>query len=309
MADLTPAYRHEDQPRRPDAALAGFAARRHAVATTAELNALGLTRSAIARRVASGRLHRWHRGVFAIGHTNLTPKGRWLAAVLACGTRAVLSHRSAGALWGFWPGASGRIEVTVPGGGRPGPAEVRVHRTRRLTDRDMTELDGIPVTSVARTLVDLAEVLNPRQLKRAVHEADVADLLDVDAVWSAAARVSGRRHAKRLLRILGRSTAPTSNELERRFLELCEIAELPRPQVNVPLRGFIVDFFWPDVRLVVETDGAHVHNTRQKFEDDRRRDAELTAAGFRVVRVTWRQMTDDPAAVVAVLRRLLGQGG
>ena len=291
-----------------DLAIAAFAMRRHAVASTRELRALGLTRSGIARRVASGRLHRWHRGVFAIGHANPTTHGRWRAAVLACGERAVLRHRSGGSLWGFWSGAAGRIEVTVPGGGRPGPREVHVHRTRRLTDDDVTEHEGIPVTTVARTLVDLAEVLGPRQLRRAVHEADVLRLLDADAVWAAAARVSGRRRSKRLLRLLG-GPPPKGNELERRFLELCELAGLPRPEHNVLVGVFEVDFIWRDARLVVETDGARVHDTRQKFEDDRRRDAELTAAGYRVVRFTWRQITEEPAVVIAVLRRLIGEGG
>jgi REase_MTES_1575/Transcriptional regulator, AbiEi antitoxin len=292
-----------------DLAVAAFAARRHAVASTAELRELGLSRSGISRRVASGRLHPWHRGVFAIGHANPTPHGRWLAAVLACGGKAVLSHRSAAALWGVRPGVSGRIEVTVPGGGRPGPAEVHVHRTRCLTEDDRTIHDEIPVTSLARTLVDLAEVLPHRALKRAIHEAEVLRLLDVDAVWAAAARVSGRRRVRRLLRLLGTPAPPTRSELERRFLDLCQIAGLPRPEINVLVEGFEVDFLWRDAKLIVETDGAAVHHTRTAFERDRRRDAELTAAGYRVVRITWRQLTEDPAAVIAILRRLLTARG
>lgn len=277
--------------------------------TSAQLIALGVSESGIRRRVARGWLHRIHLGVYAVGHTALSGEARWLAAVLACGDCAVLSHRSAGALWGLRPVPGGRIEVTVPGGGRPGPRSVQVHRTRCLTDEDVTERDDIPVTSAARTLIDLAEVLGPRQLKYAVNEAEVRELLDVEAVWRAAARVSGRRRIKRLIRLLGISAPPTRSVLERRFFELCEVAGLPRPQVNAPLHGFMVDFLWPDARLVVETDGSKVHNTRAKFEDDRARDAELTAAGYRVVRFTWRQVTEDPAAVIAVLRRLLDVSG
>lgn len=277
--------------------------------TSVELLALGVSESGIRRRVARGWLHRIHPGVYAVGHTSLSGDAHWLAAVLACGPRAVLSHRSAAALWGLRPIPAGRIEVTVPGGGRPGPKPVNVHRTRCLTDEDVTEHEEIPVTTVARTLVDLAEVLGPRQLRYAVNEAEVRQCLDIDAVWRAAARVSGRRRLKRLIRLLGISAPPTRSVLERRFFELCEAAALPMPQVNVALHGFMVDFFWPDARLVVETDGVKVHDTRTKFEDDRARDAELTAAGYRVVRFTWRQITEDPAAVIAILRRLLGLGG
>jgi hypothetical protein len=309
VADLTAGYRRSDQPPSPDRAVAAFASRRKGLVTTAELLALGVSESGISRRVARGWLHRIHPGVYAVGHTSLSGEALWLAAVLACGDRAVLSHRSAGAHLGLRPVPGGRIEVTVPGGGRPGPTSVHVHRTRCLTDEDVTERDGIPVTSAARTLVDLAEVLGPRQLKYAVNQAEVLELLDVEAVWRAAARVSGRPRLKRLIRLLGLSSPPTRSVLEERFFELCEIGGLPLPQVNAPLGRFMVDFFWPDVRLVVETDGVRVHNTRVKFEEDRARDAELTAAGFRVVRFTWQQITEDPAAVIAVLRRLLGRSG
>ena len=277
--------------------------------TTAQLLALGVTESGIRRRVARGWLHRIHPGVYAVGHTCLSGDARWLAAVLACGERAMLSHRPAAALWGIRPVPSGRIEVTVPGGGRPGPRSVQVHRTRCLGEEDVTDRRGIPVTSVARTLIDLAEVLGPRQLKTAVNEAEVREILDEDAVWRAAARVSGRRRLPRLIRLLGMSSPPTRSVLERRFLELCDIAGIPAPQVNVPLYGFLADFFWPEAKLVVETDGRRTHGTTAKFESDRRRDAELTAAGYRVVRFTWRQIVEDPAAVVRLLRRLLGLSG
>ena len=289
--------------------MAAFASRRKGLATTAQLLALGVSESGIRRRVTRGWLHRVHPGVYAVGHTFLSGEARWLAAVLACGERAVLSHRSAAALWGIRPVPGGRIEVTVPGGGRPGPRPVHVHRTRCLADEDVTARDDIPVTSVARTLVDLSEVLGPRQLRYAVNEAEVRELLDVDAVWRAAARVSGRRRLTRLIRLLGISSPPVRSVLERRFLELCAAGAIPAPQVDVPLHGFLVDFFWPGAKLIVETDGARVHSTRATFEADRRRDAELTAAGYRVVRFTWRQVTEDPAAVVRVLRRLLGVGG
>ena len=304
MAIDPPAYRHERCPP-PDVAIAAHVARRHGVASTAELLTFGLTRSGIARRAAAGRLHRTYDGVWAVGHPTLTSRGTWLAAVLACGDRAALFCRSAAALWGVRTTARRNVEVVTPRRGlrdRPG---IDLHRTRVLTPDDVTIVDEIPVTTVARTLCDLAEVLDARGLQRAVHEAEVLRLLDTEAVERTAARLNGRRGLKALLQAIRVEAPPTRSELERRFLELCADAGLPRPHVNTTVCGYEVDVAWPHARLAVETDGAAVHRTRRAFEQDRRRDFDRTVAGWRVVRVTWRRIRDEPHAVAAGLRALL----
>lgn len=290
--------------------MAALARQQYGVVSAAQLRAAGLTEAAVRRRVASGRLHRIHRGVYAVGHSGLTRRARQLAAVLACGPDAVLSHRSAGELWGIAREGSS-VEITAPRSRGP-RCDMTVHRSRQLAHAERSVIDAIPVTSLARTLLDLADVLDEGRLAKAVHEAEVRRLFDLDAVLRSLDRVPGRAGRHRLRRVLsdyGDGPALTRSEAERMFLELCARHMLPMPSVNVPVLGFEVDFLWPDARLAVEIDGALVHQTRRAFEGDRRRDRALAASGIQVVRVTWRDLTDAPVALASEVRAILARRG
>jgi very-short-patch-repair endonuclease len=288
-----------------DARIAEAAEERHGVLTTAELTALGLTRDQRLRRARVGRLHELYPSVYAVGHTLLPAHGRWRAAVLACGPQAVLSHRSAAAFWGIRSTARRNVDVTTPQRGRKPRAGIDLHRVRRLDRADVTERDHIRVTTVARTLVDLADLLDDRGLERALHESEIARVLDVADVLEALGRANGRRGAQRLLALLDDATPPTQSELERRFFELCRTAGLPLPLTQVPIGPYVVDFYWPEQRLVVETDGAAVHHTRRAFERDRVKIADLAVLGLTVVPITWRRATSAPAEVANTLGALL----
>jgi very-short-patch-repair endonuclease len=290
-----------------EAAIAALAARQYGVVARWQLLELGLTSRAISYRLTVGRLHLVHRGVYAVGHKRISGRGRWMAAVLACGPGSALSHRSGAALWGFLGAASPRIDVTTPRRGGRSIAGVRRHRARRLPPEDTTMVDGIPVTTVARTLFDLAEVLDLSRLERAFEAAERAELLDMRAVLLTAERNPGRRAHKQLHALLPSLTspAPTRSELERLFNRLCRLADLPLPQVNVLVKSFEVDAFWPAPRLIVEVDSWEFHKTRAAFERDRARDAQLMLAGYRVIRVTYLQLRDQPKRVAETLRTLL----
>jgi very-short-patch-repair endonuclease len=231
-----------------------------------------------------------------------------MAAVLACGDHAFLSHRSAAALWGIARGASARVDVTAPIGrrGRPG---IALHRFRGLHPDDEAEREGIPVTSVARTLLDLAEVVDSRRLGRAVEEAERLGLFDLRAIERVCER-NGGRHGLRPLLAVVRSLQPapeTRSELERGFVDLCRRAQLPTPAVNALVAGYEVDAVWWDYGLAVELDGYAFHRTRAAFERDRTRDAALMLAGYRVLRITARRLEDDPDSVAETIRRLIGR--
>jgi very-short-patch-repair endonuclease len=278
-----------------------LAARRHGVATTADLVAAGLGRGAIARRVADGRLRPLHRGVFLVGPL-IGPRTREMAATLACGETAVVSHHAAAAIWGFRPAWHGPIDVTTTRQLRPRQG-IRVHRARRLDPRDKTERDGIPLTTPARTLLDLAAHLDHRALERAVEEAEIRHLTTRSELASLNARSSGRNGARALDGAIKSAHEPklTRSEAERRFLDLIRAARLPPPETNVRIAGYEVDFVWRAQQLVVEVDGFTYHGTREAFERDRRKDADLQAAGMRTMRVTYRQIADEPEALVANL--------
>ena len=281
----------------PDLAISALAGRQHGVVTRAQLAALGAGRCAIERRVASGRLHRVHKGVYAVGHTALPRNGTLIAAVLACGEGALLSHRSAAELWRIGPRAA-YIDVTVPG--RRRPPGIVVHECA-LRDGDRTALHGIPVTTPARTIIDLADVLTRRGLERRIDEAEYLrlDLTGLEPL-------PGRRGAGTLARLLAEHSAGstrTRSDLEEIFLHLCETHHLTQPRTNERVGGHEVDFVWPGPRLIVEVDGAAAHRTRKGFEEDRARDAELTAAGYRVMRFTHRRLRREPEAVADQLRR------
>lgn len=289
-----------------DRAAVELATAQHGIVSRRQLLRLGFSASRIDRWVALGRLHRAHAGVYALGHPLLSVRGRQLAAVLACGERAVLSHRSAAALWGLLQPAPGPIDVTVPGRSRKrGGISVRV--TRSLDRTEIGVREGVPCTTPARTLVDLAAVAGERELLRALEQSVVLRILDRAALTTALEGSRGRRGAGALRRLLARLTEPPAlrSELERRFLELVRGASLPVPVANGIVNGFEVDFHWPAHRLVVETDGRAFHGNAIAFDRDRRRDLALERAGWRVLRLGWRQVVEEPRSVGTALASLL----
>ena len=287
--------------------MADLAARQHGVVARWQLIVLGFSPAAIDRRIASGRFHIFHRGVYAVGHTILTAKGRWLAAVLACGPGALLSHRSAAALWDILATSRSRIDVVRPHGrglARPG---ITIHHARGLTDRDRAFIDAIPVTALPRTLLDLAEVLSPHQLELAVEAAERRRLLDMRAIEELLERSNGRRGAKalRVALSLPSGTLEARSPLERRFVAFCRAHGLPRPQLNVMVAGYEADAFFPSQRLVVELDSVEFHHTRAAFERDRSKDIALQLAGYRVLRVTDLRLTSEPDRLATELHFVL----
>lgn len=293
-----------------DRAIAELAAHQHGVASCRQLLALGLTARQIGAWADRGRLHRVHGGVYAVGHAAIGPRGRWLAAVLRGGPGAVLSHRSAGVLWGVVSQCAGPIEVTVRSGKAP-PAGVRFHRLPLAVD-ERDSVDGIPVTGPGRTLCDLASVLGRPAVARALREAEIQRLGGLLSMSDVLARYPCRRGSATARAVLADQAEPfgvTRDDFEADVLALIEAAGLPRPRVNPVLRigdGTVEpDFAWDDARVLVELDGREVHLTPQAFERDRARDRMLQARGWRTVRVTWRQARFDARAVVADLRRLV----
>jgi very-short-patch-repair endonuclease len=293
-----------------DRALTRLAGAQHGIVSRRQLLDAGFSAKEITDRLARGALHSLHRGVYAVGHPVLTAQGSWLAAVLAYGPDAVLSHRSAAALWDLRPTAQTAIDVIAPRG-RHRRRGINLHLTRCLVPEQRTESKGIPCTTVARTLVDLGSVGDDTGVERAWRRAEMLGLLDVGAVHDALGTGHGRRGASVVRGLLDEQGADaiTRSELEERFLVLCRDAGLPRPAVNTRLEAngatYEVDFLWRTQRLVAETDGWGPHRTRDAFESDRRRDAALLVAGLRVVRFTWRKVTVEPDSVADTLRALL----
>ena len=277
----------------------------------AQLQLHGLTPSGVRERVAAGRLTRLHRGVYAVGHGRLTLRGYWMAAVLAYGPTAVLSHRSAAALHGIRSTNRRNVDITLPSPSarrRPG---IDVHRSTSLEPKDVMTVDSIPCTALARTLLDLAEVVDRRGVKRAVDQAEVLRIFDLRATDDVLSRASGRRGAAVLAQVLAEYDGPTltDQELEERFLLLCLDACLPMPEVNAWITlddgtAYKADFLWRAERLIVETDGWGSHGTRTAFEDDRRRDRRLKLAGWDVIRFTWRDIEREPDEVTTTLAAL-----
>jgi very-short-patch-repair endonuclease len=287
-----------------DRAAIELAARFHSVATSGQLAAVGLSRRWIADRVRRGWLRRMHRGVYLVG-LGPGPWSREAAALLACGEAAVLSHRSAGALWRLVARAPGDVDVTVRKGHRGGRDGIRVHRAP-LGARDVAVRLELAVTSPIRTLLDLAAVLSQDELDRAVNEAQVQRLATAEEIARAIGR---RRGAGGLRRSLGDEPRITRSEIERRMLALVRRIGLPLPRTNVMVAGHEVDFLWREQRLIVETDGHRAHATRARFESDRARDARLVAAGYVVLRFTWRHLVDEPEVVAARLAAALARAG
>jgi predicted transcriptional regulator of viral defense system len=294
----------------PDRRVAELAGRQWGVISLVQLRALGLSGDAVQRRVRAGRLHRVHHGVYAAGHRVLPREGRWLAAVLACGEGAVLSHRSAAAHWGLLATSAARVEVTIPRA-RASNDQIRLHRSRSLIARDTTTHQGIPITSVPRTLLDLAATVRADRLERALAQAEHLELYDHRAITELLARANGHRGRGALTEATALEPKLTRSEWEVRMLRLVRTAALPEPLVNLPLDApdygeCRPDFHWPAHDLIVETDGWKSHRTRAAFERDRAKDAALTAAGYRVVRFTWR--TPD-ATILRRLQALLNPSG
>jgi predicted transcriptional regulator of viral defense system len=297
-----------------DGAIDRLAAQQHGVVAVAQLCDLGLDDRGIRRRVERGRLRRVHHGVYAVGYRSLGPQGRRLAAVLAGGPGAVLSHRSAAALWGLSEDRRGSLDVTAPNRRGRIPRGIDAHRNGSLIDADRTVLQGIPCTTVARTLLDLAAVAPIGELRKAISEAEVLRLLDHDAVRRLIKRSRGRRGVARLRMLLDEihpQTKRTRSELERSFLSMCARAGLPEPEVNAKLdvgNGLLEpDFLWRGAGLIVEADSRRFHDTDSAFQLDRKREQRLMLAGWQVARCTWEQVEHEPLALAKTIRTLLAQ--
>jgi hypothetical protein len=277
--------------------LADLVRRQWGVITRAQLEALGMRDKGISEWVRSGRLRRLYRGVYAVGHDRLRLEGRWLAAVLACGPGAVLSHRDAAQLWELRQSRSAVIDVTVPTrSGRRKQAGIRIHRSGRLAPSEVTVRDGIPVTTVARTLLDLADVLDRHALKRAITQAEYVNRFDLAALNAVVQNNPGRCGAKLREAAMGRRHR-TRSGLELRFLDLVERHGVEEPETAVWFEGYELDFVWRRVGLVVEIDGVAAHRTRSAISGDRLRDRRLWRAGFRTMRLTGDALDDEDAVL------------
>jgi hypothetical protein len=301
-----------------DQALAELARRQHLVFSLDQLRELGLASSGVRSRVAASRLHRIHHTVYSlVPKEHLKREGLYMAAVLACGAGAVLSHRSAAVLHELRDWGATRIEVTVPRRSARAHPGVAVHRSTTLTERDITVINNIPCTSVARTLFDMAEVVTHRQLERSFDQAEIVEVLDLSAINDQLARNPTRRGAKAVKAVLrdhyiGRT--PTRNENEELLLSITRPLGIPDPECNalvvLPDGGPPIhpDFVWREQRVILEADSKKWHSSRQRMEIDRRRDQRLTAAGWTVIRTTWKQMKFRAEEVREVLLKLLGPG-
>lgn len=276
--------------------------RQHGVITREQLLGLGFHRRSIEHRIAIGRLHPVMAGVYAVGRPQLTRHGRWMAAVLSCGSEAALSHRSAAALWGFGVEVGRRIEITVRSGSarrRPG---VRISRRPGLAESEVDVCEDIPATRPVRTLLDLAADLDPARLERCINEADRLSLTNPEALREALNGYRGVPGVARLRELLDRRTFRlTRSDLERKFLSLATVAGLPNPVTGKLLNGFEVDFWWPDLNLVVETDGLRYHRTPAQQARDRLRDQTHIAKGLTPLRFTHEQIHYEPDHVIEVL--------
>jgi predicted transcriptional regulator of viral defense system len=283
-------------------AIRHLAEKQHGVVSRGQLADCGLTDASLARWLDAGRLHRFHRRVYAVGHTALSIDGRLHAALLYAGPGAALSHTTAAWAWSLIDTEPKRIHLTEPGRHRSLP-EVRIHHSRQVPAHHCR---GFRVTSVARTLVDLGTMIGSRQLRRALAEADFRGLLDRREVEAVLKR--GRPGSKALRAALQShmpQLAKTLSVLEQRFLEVCESEGLPLPEINAQVGRMRVDAIWRDRMLAVELDGAAAHSGPAAMKRDRRRELALRAEGFRVIRYSWDQVTRRADEVVADLRHLL----
>jgi len=292
-----------------DGRVAELAGRQGGAISRAQLVGIGLGRGAIEHRLATGSLHRRHRGVYIVGHLAKAPLVEEFAAVLACAPGSLVSHHAAAAQAGFRPPATAPIDVTVRRGDPRRHPGIRIHSvTEALDPMDIRTRDGLPMTAPSRTLLDLAAVLTARDLRWALEEARVRRLVSDRDLRAVMERYPHRRGAGGLRALISsgeRAGVKTRSEAERRLVDLVAAARLPAPATNIRIAGHEVDALWPAEGLVVEVDGYAFHSGRRAFERDRRRDADLQSAGLRVTRLSWRQITDEPVAVAALLSRLL----
>jgi very-short-patch-repair endonuclease len=288
--------------------VAALARRQYGVVSIRQLRRLGYSHSSVRRAVVSGRLHRLHHGVFAVGHTNLSLEGRCLAAVLACGPRALLSHYSAGWLLGLISTRPVPVHVTttLP---RKKRGSIRIHHSRTLTDEDRALERGIPVTSVARTALDLAGVLPFRSLRRLLRRSEELNAFDLPDFRSILTRNQGHRGAAPLSRALAIYEPPrlTRSEFEREFAAHAEKGGLPPFATNFNAAGYEIDVYWPELRFGVELDVYATHGAVEPFEEDRRRDEDLKLAGVELTHVTAYRFEREPRKVMERVGRLLWQ--
>ena len=291
----------------PRRLLALLAARQGGVVARRQLVALGFSKAEIDHMVAHGRLHVLYRGVYAVGHRAVGLTGRRWAAILACGDGAVLSHGSAAAAWRLRPSASAVIDVSVGRGGRTRRPGLRLHCRRSLSAADVTTLDGLPITTPARTVLDLAAAGLRGAKLEAVVDAAVHERLDFsDLERLLRSRAPGTAALGEVVRRYEPGSVDVRSRLEGLCLELCDAAGLPRPSVNVVVAGRVRDFFWPDAPLVAEADSFRWHRSPGRLTDDRERDVSLTLAGIPFVRFSYEQIVDRPGYVVSTLRAMLG---
>jgi very-short-patch-repair endonuclease len=287
-----------------------LAQRQHDAVSRTQLLELGFSSHAIKHRIATGRLHPIYPGVYAVGRPKLTRHGRLMAAVLACGPEAVLSHASAAALWKIRSKPGVAIDVSVPQGRTPRRPGIRVHRCASLGEKDVTRCQNVPVTTPVRTLIDLSTQLSPPQIERAINEADQLGLVDPESLRSALDERAGQRGVRALREVLDRATfVLTDTELEARFLPIARRAGLPVPLTQHWVNGFRVDFYWPEFGLVVETDGLRYHRTPTQQSTDRVRDQAHAAAGHTPLRFTHAQVAFEPRHIEAVLASVAGRLG
>lgn len=278
-----------------------------ALITTRQLHTAGLPRGSVEWRVANGSLHPRFRGVYLVGHPIPVPGAAELAAVLACGERAFVSHRSAAVLWGLVETSGDAVDVTVVGRRSRSRAGLRVHRVDDLSEADSGERGGIPITAPARTLIDFASTTGAEEAERSIAEAFALKLVTEMQLRSAIERAPGRAGVARIQAILGRpgGAKRTRSGGERAMLRLIRAAQLPAPRTNYPVAGYSADFCWPDHRLIVELDGYDFHSGRPALERDHRRDIVHKNAGYEVLRFTARQLAEEPLLVIANIARAL----
>jgi predicted transcriptional regulator of viral defense system len=291
--------------------LAALGERQHGVVAHWQLRGIGLEERGIERRLWDGRLHGIHRDVYAVGHRRLGQRGWWWAAVLAYGPDALLSHRSAAAYWGLWR-PRGPVDVTAPMGwqGALRRKGIWIHRCK-ISPEDRAAGTDIPVTTVARTIFDFAEIAKYRHVQSIAEEADRLKLLQVKELEQVCERGRGRRALKPIRRLLAELSTPTEGRspLEERFHAFCRAHGLPEPERNVDVLGLEVDALWPTAKLAVELDSWEFHGHRAAFERDRARDPKLLLAGYRTVRVTHRRLNREADQLAAEIRELLRAGG
>ena len=286
------------------------------VVTLEQLEDLGLSRSAILQREEVGRLHRIHQRVYCLTPRVMTERGRFMAAVLACGPGAVLSHRSAAYLWGLVDSWEEPIDVTAPNRRGRSPEGVAAHRDGSLQSIDKAEIYGIPCTSVARTLLDFAAVAPEWEVRKVVAQAEILRILDKPKLRALLKRSRRRRGVARLRLILDTihpQTKRTRSELERLFLEMCAKRSVPEPEVNVWLdapngKRYQADFLWRDSRLIVEADSRRFHDTDSSFVSERKRQQQLELAGWRVSRCTWEEVEQEPRRLALTVQGLIARG-